>query len=145
MSEKASKINSMFEVMIEDTFDAAHQLVGYNGPCENMHGHGWKVQVHVKGTKLNELGMLVDFREVKTALKGLIDGLDHKNLNELGQFKKTNPTSENVAKYIYEGLLSSMKNGNKLDKVSVFESPTSRATFYGEGKSHLRILLHIIF
>ena len=120
----------MFEIMIEDTFDAAHQLRGYNGPCENLHGHGWKVQVHLSGKKLNELGMLMDFREVKQGLKSLLDGLDHKNLNDLESFKKENPTSENVAKHIYENLKKDIKGGVSLTKVTVFESLTSCASYF---------------
>ena len=85
----------MYEIMVEDTFDAAHQLVGYNGPCENLHGHGWKVQVHISGNKLNDQGMLVDFKEIKADLNQILSKLDHSNLNDLPEFKKTNPTSEN--------------------------------------------------
>ena len=92
----------MFELTVEDTFDAAHQLKGYEGPCENLHGHTWKVRVVVSGRKLNKLGMLLDFKEIKTALKRVLSGLDHRNLNDLPDFKKANPTSENVAVKIYE-------------------------------------------
>jgi len=121
----------MFELTVEDTFDAAHQLRGYEGPCENLHGHTWKVKVHIGGKKLNSLGMLVDFKEIKSALKGVLSGLDHKNLNDLPPFKRINPTSENVAVKIYGDLRSKLGKGTKLMKVTVFESPVTSASFSG--------------
>ena len=124
----------MYEVMVEDSFDAAHQLVGYDGPCENLHGHGWKVQVFISGNKLNELGMLIDFKEVKASLKQILSKLDHGNLNDLPDFKKSNPTSENVSGYIFNELIKIMDKKLSLNKVTVFESPTSSATYTGDAK-----------
>jgi len=122
----------MYEIMIEDRFDAAHQLIGYSGPCEKLHGHGWKVQAFFSGNKLNKLGMLIDFRKVKTDLGNVISKLDHCNLNALTFFRGINPTSENVAKLVFDRLSAKLPKGIKLTKVSVFESPTSQAT-YAEG------------
>ncbi|MFC1560176.1 6-carboxytetrahydropterin synthase QueD [Candidatus Margulisiibacteriota bacterium] len=122
----------MYEVMVEDRFDAAHQLIGYSGPCEKLHGHGWIVQAYISGKKLNKLGMLVDFRKVKAELRSIIAKVDHRNLNTLSSFKGTNPTSENVAKFIYGALGKKIKSGLKLTKVTVYESPTSKATYLGE-------------
>lgn len=111
--------------MVEGSFDAAHQLIGHSGPCENLHGHTWKVQVHVSGDKLNKLGMVMDFKELKMLLQPVISGLDHTNLNTIGYFKKVNPTSENVAKYIFDQI------SKKTDvvKVTVFESPITSASY----------------
>ncbi len=92
----------MYEIMIEDTFASAHQLRGYNGPCENMHGHTWKVQVFLSGTELDKLGMLYDFKTAKKVLKGVLEEFDHKNLNEVECFKDVNPTAENIARVIFE-------------------------------------------
>lgn len=122
----------MFELTVEDTFDAAHQLKGYEGPCENLHGHTWKVRVVVSGRKLNKLGMLLDFKEIKTALKRVLSGLDHRNLNDLPDFKKANPTSENVAVKIYREMSSKIGKKAKLKKVTVFESPVTCASFIRE-------------
>ena len=121
----------MYEIMVEDSFDAAHQLIGYRGPCENLHGHGWKVQVFMAGNKLNKLGMLIDFKKVKADLRHITSKLDHGNLNALPYFKKVNPTSENVAKFIFDLLEKKIKGGVAVTKISVFESPTSCATYYG--------------
>jgi 6-pyruvoyltetrahydropterin/6-carboxytetrahydropterin synthase len=115
----------MYELMIEGTFDAAHQLIGYNGPCEKLHGHTWKVQVHIKSGKLNQMGMVKDFKELKLMLQFAISKLDHTNLNIIPYFKKVNPTSENVAKYIFDQI------SKKADvvKVTVFESLTTSASY----------------
>lgn len=118
----------MYELMVEGTFDAAHQLIGYEGPCENLHGHTWKVQVVVSGTKLNKLGMLIDFKEIKTLANVIISKLDHKNLNDLKQFKKVNPSSENVATFIFGQLKGKFNKGIRLARVTVYESPITCAS-----------------
>mgnify|MGYP001225514116 CR=1 FL=1 len=116
----------MFELMVEDTFDAAHQLKGYEGPCERLHGHTFRVQVFLKGAKLNKIGLLEDFKVIKRHLKKVTDEFDHTNLNELKCFIKSNPTSENIAKIFYGRLKA------KIDiyKVSIWESGTSCATYW---------------
>ena len=119
----------MFELTVESSFDAAHALRGYRGKCENLHGHIWKVQVLLKGKKLNRLGLMVDFREIKTHLSAVVDQLDHKNLNDFPQFKKINPSSENVARWIYNQLRAKLP---PLYKVSVSETPGSTASYYLE-------------
>ncbi len=118
----------MFELMIEDTFSSAHALRGYSGPCENLHGHTWKVQVYLKGDKLNKIGIMVDFKEVKAKLKKVIDKFDHQNLNGLPEFKDKNPSCEIIAKLIYEKLKKDIK---ELAKVTVFESEKTSASYFG--------------
>jgi 6-pyruvoyltetrahydropterin/6-carboxytetrahydropterin synthase len=118
----------MYELMIEDTFASAHQLIGYEGPCENIHGHTWKVQVFLKGDNLDKLGMLYDFKQAKSTLKDILSEFDHKNLNEMGYFRKSNPTAENIARTICD--LYSDKIGDiKVSKVTVWESETTCATY----------------
>jgi 6-pyruvoyltetrahydropterin/6-carboxytetrahydropterin synthase len=118
----------MHEIMIEDTFASAHQLVGYEGPCENIHGHTWKVQIFLKGEKLDKLGMLFDFKQAKNLLKEIVAEFDHKNLNELKYFEKNNPTAENISKTIY-GLYSDKIKDIGISKVTVWESETTCATY----------------
>jgi 6-pyruvoyltetrahydropterin/6-carboxytetrahydropterin synthase len=115
----------MYELMVEGTFDAAHQLIGYDGPCENLHGHTWKAQAFIKGTKLNDLGMVRDFKEIKQILQPVLSKLDHSNLNEHAYFKKVNPTSENVAKYIFDQISTNAD----VTKVTVFESASTSASY----------------
>jgi len=112
--------------MVEETFDAAHQLRGYQGPCENLHGHTFRVQVVIEGKELKKEGFLLDFKEMKSALFEMLVEFDHHNLNELDYFKSENPTSENLAKIFF----SKMEEKFPVKKVTVWESSTSSASYY---------------
>ena len=96
----------MFEVRVTADFAAAHFLKDYNGKCENLHGHNYKVYAHVRGNKLNEGGMLLDFAKLKSALRLVCKNLDHTNLNDFDYFEQ-NPSAERIAKYIYEQIILS--------------------------------------
>jgi 6-pyruvoyltetrahydropterin/6-carboxytetrahydropterin synthase len=121
----------MYEVMIETEFSSAHQLRGYQGKCENLHGHNWKIEVFVRGPRLNDIGLLVDFKELKTATKKVMDQLDHKNLNELIPFnEKFNPSSENIARYILDEVGAQINNEFRtVYKVRAWETPTTVASY----------------
>jgi len=124
----------MYEVMVEGSFSAAHNLRGYREKCEKLHGHNWKVRVGIQGGKLDKYGMLIDFRDVKDYLEKIIKKLDHKYLNEISHFKVTNPTSENIARFIYDDLKFRLKGSQYgVSKVTVWESDTTSAT-YSQGK-----------
>ena len=130
----------MFEIRVEADFAAAHFLRDYNGKCENLHGHNYKVYAHVKGPELNEGGMLLDFSRLKAALREVCKELDHSNLNDFDIFNP-NPSAERIAKYIYNGIIQIMKKEGldltyQKDKktpvlyaVDVFETETSRARY----------------
>ncbi len=121
----------MFTVSVDYSFAAGHALRGYKGKCENVHGHNYKVQVTVGGEKLNSIGLLIDFVELKTAIKCLVERLDHRFLNELSPFDKVNPSAENLAKYFCEGLEPQVRTqGLWLRSVTVWETDTTSATFY---------------
>ena len=117
----------MFELTVEDTFDAAHALRGYDGPCENLHGHTWKVRIQLQGKKLNQIGLLEDFKVLKQELKQILDQFDHKLLNDVKPFEVDNPSSENLARYIYKEM---KRRKNSLAKVTVWESATSCASYW---------------
>ena len=117
----------MFEVKIEDHFSAAHHLLNYEGECEHQHGHNWKVEVFAIGENLDKSGILIDFKILKKELKEVLEELDHKDLNELPAFKNISPSSENIAKYIYQQL---KKDFSILTKVSVWETDNARATYF---------------
>ena len=122
----------MFLLTVEDTFASAHQLRGYKGKCENIHGHNWKVVLTVKGKKLNDIGLLIDFHDLKKILKDILTDLDHKNINEVPPFNEINPSSENIAQYIYneiDKVLIKNYNGINTEAVTVWESTTSRCTY----------------
>ncbi len=116
----------MYEVRIETNFSSAHHLLNYKGKCENMHGHNWKVEVSVKGEILDKSNILVDFKVLKKKVNEIVDYLDHKDLNELPEFKDISPSSEIIAKYIFEEVQKEFEN---VSKVSVYETPTSCATY----------------
>ncbi|NQU18438.1 MAG: 6-carboxytetrahydropterin synthase QueD [Candidatus Saganbacteria bacterium] len=115
---------SNYELMVEDTFSAAHQLSGYEGKCENLHGHTFRVQVFITGDKLDKIGMLVDFKMIRAELKKVLDEFDHTNLSDLPLFKEQNPTAENLAREIYNRL-----EGVKPSKITVWESEKACASY----------------
>jgi len=116
----------MYKISVISDFSAAHMLRGYKGKCENMHGHNWKVEVSVSSVKLDRLGMVADFKELKKSVNIVLEELDHKNLNDIPYFKRLNPTSENIAKYIYDKLRAEKV---KAMAVTVWESDTTRAKY----------------
>jgi len=112
----------MYRLRIESRFDAAHKLVGYQGKCSRLHGHTWKVEVFVIGEKLDNIGILVDFKTLRDKLEQITEKLDHSFLNDLKEIGS--PTSENISKYIFQNLRG-LPKAVKLEKVRVWESPKS--------------------
>ncbi|MDT5293283.1 MAG: 6-pyruvoyltetrahydropterin/6-carboxytetrahydropterin synthase [Acidobacteriota bacterium] len=124
----------MFEVMIERNFSSAHQLRGYKGKCENLHGHNYRIEIYARGEELDNIGLLVDFGELKTAADEVVSYLDHRNINELPPFdKELNPSAENLARYILERVSAGVGDERvQVYKVRCFETPTSVATYQVE-------------
>ncbi|MCI7035858.1 MAG: 6-carboxytetrahydropterin synthase QueD [Treponema sp.] len=123
----------MYEVRVEADFAAAHFLRDYHGKCENLHGHNYKVYAHVRGSNLDEGGMLLDFTQIKKTLRNVCELLDHKNLNDFDYFDQ-NPSAERIATFIAGKILESIpelkdKNGTHLHAIDVFETDTSRARY----------------
>jgi len=122
----------MFRVSVEETFSSGHALRGYKGKCENVHGHNYRVQVSIEGPQLDGIGLLVDFTQVKHALRAIIAGLDHQFLNDLDAFKTVNPSAENMAKYFYDRLSAQLKElppGARLTEAIVWETDTAHAVY----------------
>ena len=124
----------MFELSVTGDIASAHFLPGYEGPCKNLHGHTWKIEVTAQSKALDKIGMVVDFKEIKMKLKGFLGHLDHVCLNDLPYFKKNNPTTENIAKYIYENFGKEVgavrEPPLRITKVRVWESESSSITYY---------------
>ena len=121
----------MYEVKIVTQFAAAHRLENFYGKCENLHGHNWKVEVFLAGKTLDQAGLLMDFGAVKARTKEVLEEIDHKYLNELAAFQDRNPSSENLACYLYERLGAIFNcDGVTVQRVNVWESDTSCASYY---------------
>jgi 6-pyruvoyltetrahydropterin/6-carboxytetrahydropterin synthase len=121
----------MFDLMIEAQFSAAHQLRGYKGKCEDLHGHNWRVQVTVSSDTLSDIGIVIDFHELKEISGEVISSLDHTFLNDVFPFTEINPSSENIARWVYESIKKRIKEKDcTLSSVTVWENETSSATYY---------------
>ena len=118
----------MYKVKVMTHFSGAHNLREYKGACEELHGHNWRVEVSASSDELNELGMVVDFKELKSIVRECLADLDHTHLNEVEYFKGVNPTSENIAKYIFDEV-SAKASGIKISEVTVYETDTSCTTY----------------
>lgn len=118
-----------FKISVTDFFSAAHNLRQYQGKCEKLHGHNFKVKVTVGAKRLDKAGMVADFHYLKDALKLALRPLDHSYLNKLPFFQTANPTSENVAQFIFKEIRKSIKAGHKLLEVSVWENETNEAIY----------------
>jgi 6-pyruvoyltetrahydropterin/6-carboxytetrahydropterin synthase len=131
----------MFEVSVDETFSAGHALRGYKGKCENPHGHNYKVRLTVQGPQLDSIGLLFDFVHLKQVLHGVIDGMDHKYLNDQAPFIELNPSAENIAKYLYDEVSRGLKemaavpaqdakNAPRITSVTVWETDITSATYH---------------
>ena len=116
----------MYEIKVKSSFSAAHNLRNYHGKCENLHGHNWNIEAIFSYMSLGKDGMAVDFKEAKSLLESVLEKFDHSYLNETDAFKRLNPTSENMAKLIYDGV---KKNNKFLTSVSVWENENACATY----------------
>ena len=104
-------------------FASAHSLRGYPGDCAKLHGHNWKIEVEVIGSKLDEVGMVIDFKKIKKQAKLVIAELDHTFLNDHPYFKETNPTAENIAQYIYQQIQAKIEDERvKMHRLTVWEN-----------------------
>jgi len=120
----------MYEISVKLDFSAAHNLRNYRGKCENLHGHNWQVEAVLGACDLDKAQMVLDFKVARGMLAEILEYFDHSYINKIPYFKKVNPTSENIAKYIYDKLKKRIKKQRvSVRRVSVWETPRSCATF----------------
>ncbi|BCA79737.1 6-carboxytetrahydropterin synthase QueD [Desulfuromonas sp. AOP6] len=120
----------MYRLTIFTHFSAAHNLMHYQGDCENLHGHNWKVEVTVAAKELDKAGLGIDFKILKKETKKVLGTLDHKYLNELAPFINLSPSSENISCFLFEELGKVLNSNNvQVDKVTVWESDNACATY----------------
>lgn len=123
----------MYEVMIREGFSGAHRLRNYGGKCEELHGHNWKVEVFVMVEDLDKTGLALDFRVLRDYTREVLSRLDHRFLNDLEPFRNYNPSSENIARFIFEELSSKLEGSRvRLSRVNVWESDNSCASYVGD-------------
>ncbi len=122
----------MYEITVLSHFSGAHRLRHLHGRCEELHGHNWKIEATVAANRLGKEGVTLDFGIFKQKLGGVLEQLDHVYLNDLPYFRKAEPSSENIAKYIFDQLKKDLKmHSATLKKVTAWESETSCATYFG--------------
>lgn len=111
-------------------FAAAHRLNGYAGDCAKLHGHNWKVEVQVEGEKLDDIGMVIDFKEIKRHAKAVISELDHTYLNDHPYFQTRNPTAENLAVFLFDTLSERINTPERWVKaITIWENDRNYVTF----------------
>ena len=116
-------MSSHYTLKVITDFAAAHTLRNYPGDCAKMHGHNWKVEVEVTATTLNEVGIGMDFKQIRKEAKEVCDHLDHEYLNELPPFDTINPTAENIAAYIYNELSQRLNTATaKISAITIWET-----------------------
>ena len=123
-------MTSRYTMKILLDFAAAHLLRNYEGVCNRLHGHNWKVEVQVTATELDDVGMGMDFKVIKDATRELIGKLDHRNLNDIPPFDKINPTAENISAYLYKELSKTLNtDGIKVSSVTLWETDRACVTY----------------
>jgi len=121
----------MYDISVVTDFSAAHSLRGYDGKCANVHGHNWRVHVTVRAKETGADGIAIDFRDLKRLTNEVLGRLDHTHINEVEPFDKINPTSENIARWLYEQLEPKLTSSHvKLVRVDVQENDTSRVSYF---------------
>ena len=122
----------MFDIFVKTHFAGAHHLRDYPGDCENPHGHNWKVNVTVRATELDQLGMGIDFKVLKAIVKGAVDKLDHRDLNNMEIFSNITPSSENIARYLFSELKGPLTHQRYfLYSIEILETDSSGLIYYG--------------
>lgn len=120
----------MYEVSKETEFSGAHRLRDYGGPCEELHGHNWRVRACVRAEELDAPGMVIDFKLLKSVLNEVCGRLDHKYINDIPPFDSINPSAENLARYFFDEISKRLDDGRaKVRRVMVWESGSSCAMY----------------
>jgi len=119
----------VYTLTVRTSFAAAHRLREYDGNCERLHGHNWQVEVSVASERLDDRGIALDFRAIKAAVNDLLSGLDHRYLNEVQPFDRLNPSSENLARYLFEEMERKTPAPARVARVTVWESEDARADY----------------
>ncbi|HOO46293.1 MAG TPA: 6-carboxytetrahydropterin synthase QueD [Deltaproteobacteria bacterium] len=124
---------TMFTARVRDSFSSAHRLRGYEGDCERLHGHNYRVEAVVESAEVDAMGIVMDFRDMKNLLKEALSALDHHYLNELPAFEEINPSAENIAKHIFTSLSARIQPPVRLKEVVVWENESCSVSYSHQG------------
>jgi len=120
-----------YELMVKTHFAAAHSLRDYPGDCARLHGHNWRVELYVICNELDDIGLAVDYKVLKCELKDALAEWDHYNLNDVVPFNTINPSSENVARILYEDMARRLNNERLyVSRIVIGETCTARVTYW---------------
>ncbi|HXU33758.1 MAG TPA: 6-carboxytetrahydropterin synthase QueD [Thermoanaerobaculia bacterium] len=129
----------MFTIFKDFPFSAAHAIRGHTRGCQNLHGHNYRVRVHLTAERLDGLGMVLDFADLKAIMAEVIGPFDHRVLNEIPPFDVRNTTAELIAQYVCEEVSRRLAagaggegRGVRVAQVDVWETDTSCAIFTPE-------------
>jgi len=120
----------MYDILIEDSFSASHFLRHYQGKCERLHGHNYRVEIVIQAAQLDPIGMGVDFTIAKQWLKEVLSTMDHQHLNEVEPFLTENPSAENIARFIYHQYQTKLTDNLTLSKVTVGETDRNKVSYW---------------
>jgi len=123
----------MYELTVTASLAAAHHLRGYQGKCENVHGHNYRVEATVAATSLNKTGLAMDFQDLKRHLKAVVERFDHTDLNEAAEFQELNPSCEVLSRVLYQDLARAVQGtGVRVLRMRVWETDTACVTYHEE-------------
>jgi 6-pyruvoyltetrahydropterin/6-carboxytetrahydropterin synthase len=124
----------MFQITVEETFAAGHYLRNYRGKCENPHGHNYRVRARLEGSELDQAGLLLDFKDLKQAIRPTMERFDHQMMNDLEPFNTVNPSAENIARYFFQQIkqhLARVTGGRvTVKEVTIWETEATTATYF---------------
>jgi len=120
-----------YELMVETWFSASHTLRGYQGDCARLHGHNWKVELYLRCSELNDIGIAVDYKVLKKALKDAVSKWDHYHMNDIPPFDKINPSSENIARVMFEEMTRRLNDENtRISRIVIGETCATRVAYW---------------
>jgi 6-pyruvoyltetrahydropterin/6-carboxytetrahydropterin synthase len=119
----------MYTLAVEKDISMAHQLNDYQGPCARIHGHNWKFRIECNAEHLDELGIAIDFIDIEKWLEEILNPFDHNLINLIPPFDKTNPTAENLVKYVFEEMKTKLPDTIELRRVSAWETESCMVSY----------------
>lgn len=123
-------MSARYTLRVATDFAAAHQLRGYPGDCSRLHGHNWRVEAEISARELDDVGMGLDFREIRRALRTVAERLDHRLLNDVEPFDEINPTAENIAAHFYQALAAALDTASvSVSAVTIWENDHSSVRY----------------